>query len=46
MGFLRRLRQIGVTRAFVGAGGDWRKDFYVSAGFTRGAVFRPHVKQF
>jgi mycothiol synthase len=41
---LRRLKHIGIRRAYVGAGGDWRKAFYTSAGFTGAILFRPWQK--
>jgi ribosomal protein S18 acetylase RimI-like enzyme len=38
---LQRLKGLGVTRAFVGASGQWRRSFYQSAGFYRGIAHRP-----
>lgn len=41
---LRRLRDIGTKKAYVGASGDWRGTFYKSAGFDSAVAFRPWRK--
>ena len=43
---LRRLRKSGIKKAYVGASGDWRRDFYGSAGFDHGVESRAWRKIF
>lgn len=42
---LRRLKELGATKAYVGSADDNRKAFYSSAGFTEYDIYRKWVKK-
>ncbi len=42
---MRRLKERKVKRAYVGSYGDWRRKFYIKAGFTRSVLCNPWTKR-